>query len=190
MKKINLFAVAFVAVFTQSVIANAAKTNRGYFYFDAKKSEAKSVFAMGTDVAAMGIAKDGLFVYASEAKAERGKCRSAYPAIMGTDVAAMGIAKDGLFVYASEAKAERGGKCRSAYPAIMGTDVAAMGIAKDGLFVYASETKAERGKCRSAYPAIMGTDVAAMGIAKEAYPPMQRGAMRGVEYPQTERGKC
>ena len=101
----------------------------------------------------------------------------------------MGIAKDGLFVYASEAKAERG-KCRSAYPAIMGTDVAAMGIAKDGLFVYASETKAERGKCRSAYPAIMGTDVAAMGIAKEAYPPMQRGAMRGVEYPQTERGKC
>ena len=118
MKKINLFAVAFVAVFTQSVIANAAKTNRGYFYFDAKKSEAKSVFAMGTDVAAMGIAKDGLFVYASEAKAERG------------------------------------------------------------------------GKCRSAYPAIMGTDVAAMGIAKEAYPPMQRGAKRGVEYPQTERGKC
>ena len=81
MKKFNLFAVAFVAVFTQSVIANAAKTNRGYFYFDAKKSEAKSVFAMGTDVAAMG-------------------------------------------------------------------------------------------------------------IAKEAYPPMQRGAMRGVEYPQTERGKC
>ena len=155
MKKINLFAVAFVAVFTQSVIANAAKTNRGYFYFDAKKSEAKSVFAMGTDVAAMGIAKDGLFVYASEAKAERGgKCRSAYPAIMGTDVAAMGIAKDGLFVYASEAKAERGGKCRSAYPAIM------------------------------------GADVAAMGIAKEAYPPMQRGAKRGVEYPQTERGKC
>ena len=153
MKKINLFAVAFVAVFTQSVIANAAKTNRGYFYFDAKKSEAKSVFAMGTDVAAMGIAKDGLFVYASEAKAERGKCRSAYPAIMGADVAAMGIAKDGLFVYASEAKAERG-------------------------------------KCRSAYPAIMGSDVAAMGIAKEAYPPMQRGAKRGVEYPQTERGKC
>lgn len=118
MKKINLFAVAFVAVFTQSVIANAAKTNRGYFYFDAKKSEAKSVFAMGTDVAAMGIAKDGLFVYTYGAKAERG------------------------------------------------------------------------GKCSSAYPAIMGTDVAAMGIAKEAYPPMQRGAKRGVEYPQTERGKC
>ena len=118
MKKFNLFAVAFVAVFTQSVIANAAKTNRGYFYFDAKKSEAKSVFAMGTDVAAMGIAKDGLFVYASGAKAERG------------------------------------------------------------------------GKCRGAYPAIMGADVAAMGIAKEAYPPMQRGAKRGVEYPQTERGKC
>ena len=117
MKKFNLFAVAFVAVFTQSVIANAAKTNRGYFYFDAKKSEAKSVFAMGTDVAAMGIAKYGLFVYASGAKAERGKCRSAYPAIMGTDVAAM-------------------------------------------------------------------------GIAKEAYPPMQRGAKRRVEYPQTERRKC
>lgn len=118
MKKFNLFAVAFVAFFTQSVIANAAKTNRGYFYFDAKKSEAKSVFAMGTDVAAMGIAKDGLFVYTYGAKAERG------------------------------------------------------------------------GKCRSAYPAIMGADVAAMGIAKEAYPPMQRGAKRGVEYPQTERGKC
>ena len=151
MKKINLFAVAFVAFFTQSVIANAAKTE----FPRPKKSEAKSVFAMGTDVAAMGIAKDGLFVYTSGVKAERcGKCRSAYPAIMGADVAAMGIAKDGLFVYTSGAKAERGGKCRSAYPAIM------------------------------------GTDVAAMGIAKEAYPPMQRGAKRGVEYPQTERGKC
>ena len=114
MKKFNLFAVAFVAFFTQSVIANAAKTE----FPRPKKSEAKSVFAMGTDVAAMGIAKDGLFVYTSGAKAERG------------------------------------------------------------------------GKCRSAYPAIMGTDVAAMGIAKEAYPPMQRGAKRGVEYPQTERGKC
>ena len=77
MKKFNLFAVAFVAFFTQSVIANAAKTE----FPRPKKSEAKSVFAMGTDVAAMG-------------------------------------------------------------------------------------------------------------IAKEAYPPMQRGAKRGVEYPQTERGKC
>ena len=111
MKKFNLFAVAFVAVFTQSVIANAAKTNRGYFYFDAKKSEAKSVFAMGTDVAAMGIAKDGLFVYASEAKAERGgKCRSAYPAIMGTDVAAMGIAKEAY------PPMQRGDKCKVEYP--------------------------------------------------------------------------
>ncbi len=89
MKKFNLFAVAFVAFFTQSVIANAAKTNRGYFYFDAKKSEVKSVFAMGTDVAAMGIAKDECFPMQ-----RGGKCRSAYPAIMGADVAAMGIAKE------------------------------------------------------------------------------------------------
>ena len=152
MKKINLFAVAFVAVFTQSVIVNAAMTNRGDSYYDKMKSEAMSNVIIGAD-RGLGSTKGGIFVYASGAKAERGSFRGAYPAVMSSDVAAMGIAKDGLFVYASEAKAERG-------------------------------------KCRSAYPAIMGTDVAAMGIAKEAYPPMQRGAKRGVEYPQTERGKC
>ena len=144
MKKFNLFAVAFVAIFAQSVNANAAKTE----FPRPKKSEAISNVAIGAERGAKGI----------------------------------------IFVNASGAKAERGAKGGVEYPKVqIGAERGAKGI----FFVDASGAKAERGgKCRGAYPAIMGADVAAMGIAKEAYPPMQRGAKRGVEYPQTERGNC
>ena len=72
MKKFNLFAVAFVAVFTQSVIANAAKAE----FPKPKKSEAIGNVAIGAERGAKGI----IFVDASGAKAERGgKCKVEYP---------------------------------------------------------------------------------------------------------------
>ena len=104
MKKFNLFAVAFVAFFTQSVIANAAKAE----FPRPTKSEAISNVAIGAERGAKGI----IFVDASGAKAERSaKGGVEYPkAQIGTDVAAIGIAKEAY------PPMQRGGKCKVEYP--------------------------------------------------------------------------
>lgn len=51
MKKLNLLAVAFVAVFTQSITANAAKTTIGSSdnYFGTAKSERMSAIAIDAE---------------------------------------------------------------------------------------------------------------------------------------------